>query len=484
MRRSIVGSVAALAFATVCTAVATAQPYPSSTETATTPPPTAEVAVPIDAPDRGTWPSDPQAENEYIPDGDYDPDIDGYTVEREVVYDNTVAEQYDDGYDPNAYVQFQDALAPYGEWVQDVTYGYIWSPSVAIVGVDFFPYATGGHWVLSDFGWTWVSDWDWGWAPFHYGRWVTVVGRGWCWVPGTHWGPAWVAWRSGGGYVGYAPLPPRGNRIPPPVGPRGPWRFVVASNLGAKRLAFLPSHIVPSVFSRTQVVSNSRAINIGSGTVRVNFGPTGIMPAGAGVGMSTPVTLRTYAPAVMPRATIAPRPGLSLAQRPWAAYGGARVATSRPNGLGAYPSRSVPIGTRPYSPPPSDARPLPSYGAPTYSRPTYAPPAYSAPAPIHRAPAYTPPAYSAPAPIHTVRPSYVPPAYVAPAPVRPAPPPRPSYVAPARPVFTPPPSYSRPVYSPPSFSRPAPSFSAPSISRPAPPPPSMPSRAAPAFIRR
>ena len=31
---------------------------------------------------------------------------------------------------------------------------------------------------------------------------------GWLWVPGTDWGPAWVSWQHGDGYVGWAPLPP------------------------------------------------------------------------------------------------------------------------------------------------------------------------------------------------------------------------------------------------------------------------------------
>jgi len=63
-------------------------------------------------------------------------------------------------------------------------------PSTATVGVDFAPYASGGHFVMSDYGWTWASDYDWGWAPFHYGRWLVVGGHGWCWLPGTVWGPA------------------------------------------------------------------------------------------------------------------------------------------------------------------------------------------------------------------------------------------------------------------------------------------------------
>jgi hypothetical protein len=57
-------------------------------------------------------------------------------------------------------------------------------------------------------GWTWVDDAPWGWAPFHYGRWTLDASFGWVWVPGDVWGPAWVAWREGDGFVGWAPLPP------------------------------------------------------------------------------------------------------------------------------------------------------------------------------------------------------------------------------------------------------------------------------------
>jgi hypothetical protein len=59
-----------------------------------------------------------------------------------------------------------------------------------------------------DYGWVWDSDEDWGWATYHYGRWTQVDGIGWCWVPGRVWAPAWVSWRYGGSYVGWAPLPP------------------------------------------------------------------------------------------------------------------------------------------------------------------------------------------------------------------------------------------------------------------------------------
>jgi hypothetical protein len=48
----------------------------------------------------------------------------------------------------------------------------------------------------------------WGWLAYHYGRWGFDASLGWFWVPGTVWGPAWVAWRWGDAYIGWAPLPP------------------------------------------------------------------------------------------------------------------------------------------------------------------------------------------------------------------------------------------------------------------------------------
>jgi hypothetical protein len=101
---------------------------------------------------------------------------------------------------------FYDELSPYGQWVHHPNYGYVWMPSS--VDADFVPYSSGGHWVFTAAGWTWVSDYSWGWAPFHYGRWANDPGYGWLWIPDTHWGPAWVAWRQSNDYFGWAPLGP------------------------------------------------------------------------------------------------------------------------------------------------------------------------------------------------------------------------------------------------------------------------------------
>jgi hypothetical protein len=63
---------------------------------------------------------------------------------------------------------FFDYLSPYGSWVEFSPYGYVWCP--VGLGYGWRPY-TDGHWLWTDYGWTWISDYDWGWVPFHYGRW-------------------------------------------------------------------------------------------------------------------------------------------------------------------------------------------------------------------------------------------------------------------------------------------------------------------------
>ncbi len=120
----------------------------------------------------------------------------------------------DDGGDQGVSFQvFYDQLGDQGTWIQTDDYGYVFQPNVQ--DPNWAPY-TQGHWVDTDQGWTWVSDESWGWATYHYGRWANIDGTGWVWVPGYQWAPAWVSWRYGGDYCGWAPLPPesmRGSRF-------------------------------------------------------------------------------------------------------------------------------------------------------------------------------------------------------------------------------------------------------------------------------
>ena len=103
---------------------------------------------------------------------------------------------------------FYEPLSPYGRWEVVGSYGRCWIPSG--VGADWSPYSN-GYWQSTDAGWYWASDEPWGWATYHYGRWDSSPQYGWYWVPQTQWAPAWVSWREGGGYVGWAPLGPSGR---------------------------------------------------------------------------------------------------------------------------------------------------------------------------------------------------------------------------------------------------------------------------------
>jgi hypothetical protein len=380
------------------------------------------------------------------------PSADDYAGEYDLSTDNTVAQSYDDGYDPQAAAQFDQTLSPYGTWVDDPSYGRVWEPSVSIVGAGFFPYATGGHWVLTEFGWTWVSDWDWGWAPFHYGRW-TVVGRhGWCWVPGTLWGPAWVGWRAGGGYVGWTPLPPRGVWIGQPVGRGSHWRFTSASALGTPHPAYVSPRAIGTVFARTSVVSNARTMAVGGSAVAVNAGPTRILSA------SPTGRLAEVAPHAAPRFAVQPRVATPLATRPWVRAGltAAPASFGRPVSHTGAPFRAT-------------AAPVPAFRGPVYTNGVRA--GFGGPAPAHtfvphssvqyapRGPLGRPaagwqggvPTYTTVAPIY-----HAPPRAYAPTPYRaftgpryatPAPMPHyaaPHVSAPAAPHFSPAPHFSAP----------------------------------------
>ena len=103
---------------------------------------------------------------------------------------------------------YGQALVPYGAWVDDGTYGHVWQPAT---DQDWQPYVD-GSWDWTGDGWTWDSDEPWAWT-LHYGRWVLSPSFGWVWVPGDVWGPAWVDWFSGDGFVGWAPLSPLGGVV-------------------------------------------------------------------------------------------------------------------------------------------------------------------------------------------------------------------------------------------------------------------------------
>ena len=91
-------------------------------------------------------------------------------------------------------------LARYGAWSVAPGGAHLWTPAKLPAG--WAPYQQGAWTWNSPWGWTWVDDQAWGFAPFHYGRWLSVKGH-WAWTPGQ-WGtarpvyaPALVGWLGG-----------------------------------------------------------------------------------------------------------------------------------------------------------------------------------------------------------------------------------------------------------------------------------------------
>ena len=153
---------------------------------------------------------------------------------------------------------FYDDLSPYGTWIEYPGEGYVWSP---YAGADFRPYGSRGHWVYTEDGWAWVSNYEWGWAPFHYGRWIYDDIRGWLWVPGYDWAPACVTWGYHDGCYGWSPLGIdfRADY----VGYRPPatwWTFVGASYITSTAWH---SHVYGgwSARPRTTIINNTTIVN-------------------------------------------------------------------------------------------------------------------------------------------------------------------------------------------------------------------------------
>lgn len=149
-------------------------------------------------------------------------EFDDWSLARDRANDAAIATRYVSP-DMTGYAD----LDRYGDWQTDPEYGSLWFPSAVSVG--WAPYSD-GSWVWIDpWGWTWVDNAPWGYAPFHYGRWVFVRNR-WGWVPGHRerhpvWSPALVGWVGGNDWRfdrnnrptagrGWYPLTPHDRYVP------------------------------------------------------------------------------------------------------------------------------------------------------------------------------------------------------------------------------------------------------------------------------
>ena len=187
---------------------------------------------------------------------------------------------------------FYGALSPYGSWV-NVDGTQYWQPTAMVVDSSWSPYCQRGNWVYTDCGWMWQSDYSWGWAPFHYGRWSRHYRYGWIWLPDTEWGPAWVSWRHSDAAIGWAPLPPgaryeagigfsfHGNRVSADFAfglESRHFTFVPVAHFSERALvrSRLPRTEVTRVYNTTTIIqnnytyNNNRIINRGPSITRIH----------------------------------------------------------------------------------------------------------------------------------------------------------------------------------------------------------------------
>ena len=148
--------------------------------------------------------------------------FDTWSLERDRAFDGSRSARYVTT-DMTGY----EELDRHGNWQDDPEYGALWLPTVSS---SWVPYRDGRWTWIAPWGWTWVDNAPWGYAPFHYGRWVQVRNR-WAWAPGRIerrpvWSPALVGWVGGGSWsvgfnlhgsrpaTGWYPLGPRDHFVP------------------------------------------------------------------------------------------------------------------------------------------------------------------------------------------------------------------------------------------------------------------------------
>src|SRR6267142_3690384 len=261
---------------------------------------------------------------------------------------------------------FYERLSPYGYWTFVAPYGRVWVPSV---GYGWRPYYY-GQWVLTDWGWTFVSDDPWGWAAYHYGRWNFAVGVGWYWIPGYAWAPAWVSWRYGAGYVTWCPLGPPGVVF----GYRHPAWIAVSEQHFTRPISgvAVPPQRTYGIVTQAQPLTGAH-LTVGRGG---SFGPP---VASVSRAVGKPIQPAAATQVVRPRSAAPPSVGMRSPVQPRARVDGYRpTPILRPGNV----PHAVPVLPAPR------IEPAPSHGSTPHVAP---PPASSAPR------ASSPPASSPPA---------------------------------------------------------------------------------------
>ena len=290
--------------------------------------------------------TDPLMENV----GSYNPPpdaFDAWSADRDGRWDRSQSARY---VSPDV-VGYED-LDENGSWQQTPDYGYVWYPRTVVPG--WAPYRF-GHWAyIAPWGYTWVDDQPWGFAPFHYGRWVWWRGAwGWVATPPRSEGfayvrpvyaPALVAWVGVGAGIAWFALGPREVYVPSYPVSRDYVRSINVSN------TVVNTTVVNNVYNTT--IINNKTVNVTNITY-ANRNVPGAITATSSQAFTTALPVSRNVIKVDPReVAAAPVRAVAPAVVPTkqAVLGANRAALARPPAQ--IQTRPVVARTAPPPPPP------------------------------------------------------------------------------------------------------------------------------------
>ena len=277
--------------------------------------------------------------------------FDAWSQDRDSRWDNSDSARYVS----SDVVGYED-LDGQGAWESTPDYGNVWFPRGVEPG--WAPYHD-GHWsYIEPWGYTWVDDQRWGFAPFHYGRWISVRGA-WGWVPCPPqafgaayvrpvYAPALVAWVGVGAGVAWFALGPREVYVPSyPVSRR------YVNNINVSNTT-VNTTVINNVYNTT--IINNKTVNV-TNINYVNRNVPGAVAATTSQAFTTAQPIARNAVHVDARAMAsAPVRAVTPAVVPTkqSVLGGARLAAARPSAI--VQTRTVVARVVPPAPPPAFER--------------------------------------------------------------------------------------------------------------------------------
>jgi hypothetical protein len=282
-------------------------------------------------------------------------------------------------------------LDEYGAWRQTPDYGPLWVPTAVTPG--WAPYSN-GQWIWQNpWGWTWVDAAPWGFAPFHYGRWVSFGGY-WGWAPGPYYArpyyaPALVAWFGGpgfgigfgfGGGFGWCPLGWGEPFFPWYGASRGYFRNVNISNTHITNINNITNNYYNNrngsgLYGRNGIGMPRYARTGGLTAVSRNTLERGL-PVAANAARTSPSALRNLSSASISRPNVSPtresmlgpkaglpaaRPSAAVASRPTVSRITPPASSARPSTMPAPAhNTATPAPSRAPEGPSTSARSMPA----------------------------------------------------------------------------------------------------------------------------